>query len=281
MTLPLDDLWQAVADKKYHKVKEIICAHPELDLVNAQDSTYGFTLAIYLTSVITRDRPLELIEFVLTHPKVNFNFRHPKTGDTVVSALINSAQAEILQMVIGDHRILMNSDKLTWKCVSERLESAQKNYETSYRKNPESPVTSNCRNKVDNYKKMLPMLRDATILYAIKRDDADLFERLHQEGAKPADFLSNTTLPRSLLTPDNIRLTAWFDSSLARLVQKYADNKNTLFSSAQKMVNLQNQIHESTVSYQEEQARIYLQAGDEKAAKLNKLGTVVIGTNFS
>lgn len=269
MPSPLENMWQAISEKQYSKAKEIISSHPEVDLVNAIDAKNKVPLAVYLTVVISKDRPLDLIRFVLTHPKLNFNYMNNNKMESIVDAILFTALVEILEMVIEDPRILINGQKLSWKSACNHLESSTRAYEKNYTKDPASQLTKSYQHKVDNYKKMVPMLRDATILHAIKTDDADLFERLRKEGANPADFLSNNILPSTLLTNNNPKLDAWFDASLKKVTKQHAASPSNFFNSMQQAAEIRAKIVQSKVDLQKEQAAIYKKAADARVDRLD------------
>ncbi|KTD42161.1 hypothetical protein [Legionella parisiensis] len=217
-----DALWEAVSKKEYEKVKTLITHHPEL--VNAVNNN-GRTLLMRV--VLALVPPLDLIQFIAKHPDLSFENKSPEATQTTVGAILSTGRPDILEIFAEDKRIVLDGDKLAYTIAKKNLERAAKG-------------------KLENYTKMLTIIRDATIRYAIATDDPTLLERLEKAGDNLSEALSDGTLPVRLITKENPapNTKSWFQSQIGKNGVSIATHVDSFFSHTHEMQKTKEQMDE-------------------------------------
>ncbi|MGM9452059.1 hypothetical protein ACTAZI_01865 [Legionella bozemanae] len=217
-----DALWEAVSKKEYDQVKTLINDHPEL--VNAVNSN-GRTLLMRV--VLALVPPLDLIQFIAKHPDLSFENKSPEATQTTVGAILSTGRPDILDIFAKDARIVFDGDKLAYTIAKKNLESAAKG-------------------KVENYTKMLTIIRDATIRHATATDDPSLLERLEKAGDNLSEALSDGTLPVRLITKENPapKVKAWYQSQIGKNGASIATHVDSFFAHTQEMQKTKEQMDE-------------------------------------
>lgn len=217
-----DALWEAVSKKEYEKVKTLIKDHPEL--VNAVN-TNGRTLLMRV--VLALAPPLDLIQFIAKHPDLSFENKSPEATQTTVGAILSTGRPDILDIFAKDARIVFDGDKLAYTIAKKNLESAAKG-------------------KVENYTKMLTIIRDATIRHAIASDDPSILERLEKAGDNLSETLSDGKLPVRLITKENPapKVKSWFQSQIGKDGASITTHVDSFFAHTYEMQKTKEQMDE-------------------------------------
>ncbi|AWN73627.1 hypothetical protein LEAN103870_10390 [Legionella anisa] len=217
-----DALWEAVNKKEYEKVKKLITDHPEL--VNAVNSN-GRTLLMRV--VLALVPPLDLIQFIAIHPDLSFENKSLETTQTTVGAILSTGRPDILEIFAKDPRIIFDSDQLAYTTAKKNLERATKG-------------------KVENYTKMLIIIRDATIRHAIATDNPTLLERLENEGDNLSNALSDGKLPVRLITKENPapKVKLWFQSQIGKNGTSIGTHVDSFFVHTHEMQKTKEQMEE-------------------------------------
>ncbi|KTC89608.1 hypothetical protein OQJ18_08500 [Fluoribacter dumoffii] len=215
-------LWQAVAEKNYGKVENLIKEYPEL--VNAVN-TNGRTLLIRLVLAVVP--PLELIKFIAKQPNLSFENPSPEATQTTMGAILSTGRPEILEIFANDPRIVFDGDKLTYVTAKKNMDNAK-------------------QAKLENYTRMFHIIRDASIRYAIAQDDPTILEKLEKAGDNLAQKLSDGKLPVRLITRESPapRAKIWFQSQIGKSGVSIAAHSESFFNHAQEMQKAEAQMDE-------------------------------------
>jgi hypothetical protein len=214
MPKPIEILVEAFYQKKYADVIGLIKTNPEL--VNAVDKEFGcsiFELAI--TGSKPDDATHELVTYMVTHPKFELGFKKPE-NPTNLATIISTERVDILSLVFKDPKdgkAFYDEGELTYSLAKKELESAQKALARNVQKNPNSITSQRGKISVDRLNEMVSMLRNATILHAMKTDNADLLTQLDKAGGNPTDLVITSAgkrLPSMLITTENTKIREWF-----------------------------------------------------------------------
>lgn len=220
MPKPVELLWTAIKEKKYEEVMSIIEKNPSEDLVNAQHSVSGRSLSVYIirTTIGTNEeKPRALIEYLLKHLKMDWSYKNPKIRETVVSALVEAAGTDgdcTLIKSVKDLPVFMTTDnQLTYELAFKNLEKIKRVHEIDLKKGVLQQIEQSGL-KVTKWEGVVSLIRDITILHAIKTDDSGLFEALEQVGGEPLENLGEfggNKSPSFLLGVDqsNPRIKVW------------------------------------------------------------------------
>lgn len=266
MPFPIADLKAAMSEQQYSSAIKIILSNPHIDLVNIVDEN---SYSLFMNVLELQNKPVDLIRVILRDPKFNFEYKNPSTNQTNVDLLISAARADIFEIALEDSRFLFNGDKLTYQLVVRKLQITQSAVERDSNKNPVPPSLERNKVRVENYKKIVPMLRDATILHAIKTDNPDLLQRMVNAGDKMNVRLSNGELPAHCLTAKNTKVRAWFNEQLKAVARDSSTSTTSFFQSESE---IQMQIEAAQRQHMQQQIAIQAQAADRIAAAVSSLG---------
>lgn len=252
MPTPIEELlWTAVKGKKHDEVKQLIDKHSSDNLINAVHPEGLSFLTHYLNgcSGQTKIIPRDILEPLLLNPTLDWSFVSVETETTLPNSLISRAfhqkdltMIEILKDVPG---FLFSGQQLSYEVADKKLKAHKKVYEMHVRKNESQEVLDKDKLNIETYEAIVSLIRDMTILYAIKSDDATLFARLDKAGAQPTDFLGkfgNEELPTFLLTPANVRVKAWYSEKRGQTLTSAASNASAFFANAQELKNVQSHV---------------------------------------
>ncbi|CAM2984057.1 Uncharacterised protein [Legionella steigerwaltii] len=210
-------LWQAVTKKEYDKVEKLITDYPELvNAVNANGKTLLMRVVLALVP------PLDLIRFIAKQPNLSFENQSAEASQTTMGAVLSTGRPDILEIFAKDPRIIFDGDQLAYVTAKKNLESAS-------------------QSKVENYKKMLTLIREATIRHAVSTDDPNLLERLEKAGDDLSQELSDGKLPVRLITKESPapKVKSWFQSQLGKNATKVGTHAESFFSHVQDMEQTQ------------------------------------------
>lgn len=271
MPAPKQELWDALSDLDFDTALNILKQHPQsTDLINSTNED-GYSPLIY---AVEYQASVSFMQFVIQHPHLDLKYGDEALGQSNVAAIIETDNADLLGLVIDKPQIIYDGDKLSFETAKASLEKNEKIYATRLKKH--SKTINEAKEAVESSKTILSMIRDASILHAIATDDAELFDRLEAAGAKPTFYLNDAerTNPGKLLTEKNPRLNAWFARSLEDATASITNNPNSLFSTAQKVADIEAEQARLQQQFLENKAR-RLASGAEARAELVARATTV------
>lgn len=124
MPTPVELLWKAVKEKQYADIQPLIELHPSeaKALVNSSHPVNGRSLLVHLikfTVSAKTEKPRSLIEYLLKHPEINWNFQNPKTKETMISAILTTAAENadlfIIECLKDIPQFLVDGNQLTYE----------------------------------------------------------------------------------------------------------------------------------------------------------------------
>lgn len=266
MPLPRVELTAAICEQQYDIAIKVIQSNPHIDLVNITDEN---NYSLLMSMLELNDKPMDLIRVILQDPKFNMDYRSPSSKQSNVDLLIGAARADIFQIAIADPRVLFNGPKLTYEIAIKKLQNSVVVLEKERKRAPGSVSALRMEERVENYKKIVPMLRDATILHAIKTDNPDLLQRMVDAGDKMNVRLSNGELPAHCLTAKNTKVHAWFNEQFKAVARDTSTSTTSFF---QEEDAIQRQIEAAQRQFLQQQIAIQAQAADRIAAAASSLG---------
>ncbi|MGL5741482.1 MAG: hypothetical protein ACRCXC_02480 [Legionella sp.] len=243
MQTPAENVFLLLKQKKYEEITGLIVN--DENLVNAINPQTGRSLLQMLLVANVTEQSSALLNFVLTHPKLNFNYENTECELTNLDDMIASVRLDVFQTVIQNPKILFNRDKLTYESAKDNLIIVERSHQSNVQQNPNSEISKRSKARVERQGEIIALLREATILHAIKTDDAGLMDRLEQAKAKPTDFLTvlrDKKLPVDLLTASNTNLRAWFKARFDKAATSIAQNPHSFHNAAKEVVRLQAQL---------------------------------------
>ena len=234
MPTPTETIFSLLNQFKYAEILTLIKAEP--DLVNAISPEDGNSLLQSLLGVKTTEQSLALTQYVVTHPKFNFGHFNEDVETTNQDDLISMVRFDLFKLVIANPNVLFNRDKLTYESAKEYSVLIEAAIKRDLQKDPNFNVSPMSKRRSADIKEIIAYLRDATILHAIKRDDASLFDRLVKAGDDPTDNLTKLSndYPADLLTEANINLENWLEEG-----RKKRSESSILTSKAKEHVRLE------------------------------------------
>ena len=244
MPSPTENVFLALKEKKFSEIEVLIKSEPEL--VNAVNPKNGSSLFQSLFGLLKPTEESEaLIRFIATHESFDFRYINPDVQITNLDKMVTYTRLDLFQLVIQNMAVIFNQAKLTYTSAKEYLPLIQKTLQKALAKNPDSPASARARIEASHAEEIVSLLRDATILLAIKLDDAELFDMLEKAGAKPSDRLGaygKEKLPAHLLTVNNPNLKAWFQASLEKAVASTARNPHSFLNRAKEVDAIEKQL---------------------------------------
>ena len=256
MPTPTEELlWNAVKQKKYDDIQEIIESHPDEALVNSIHPTYGTSLLMHIvqTTNSASEKPRKLLEYLLTHPKVQWDFKHVKIkGFTLIDTILATADVELIKCLKDVPQFLVADLKLTYELAAKKRTMAINANQAEIKKGASGESIERNEKRINSLEEIVSIIRDMTILHAIKTDDADLFDRLEKAGGDPTDFLGDFgsgKLPTALLKSTNINLRAWLAVERKKTTVELVDSRHSFFADMQKMNDTQEQIKQINATY--------------------------------
>lgn len=244
MPSPTENVFLLLKQKKYEDIIPLI--QEDDSLVNAINPDNGRSLLQMFVKIKATDESRRLLQFVLAHPKINFQFEN-QFDQTNLDEMISSAKMEVFEASIRNAQILFNRDKLTYECAKEYLVLIETSLKKDLQKDPNSAATASSKARKATLEEVIALLRDATILYAIHTDDVRLMDRLEQSGANPSErlgALGDNKLPVHFLTPANRNLSLWFKARFDKTVTSIARNPHSFLSAAKELERLEAQLAE-------------------------------------
>ena len=213
-------------------------------MVNAISPEDGNSLLQSLLGVKTTEQSLALTQYVVTHPKFNFEHFNEDVETTNQDDLVSMVRLDLFKLLIANPNVLFNRDKLTYESAKERSVLIDAAIKRDLQKDPNFNVSPMSKRRSADIKEIIAYLRDATILHAIKRDDASLFDRLVKAGDDPTDNLTKLShdYPADLLSEANINLENWLEESRNKRRASSANNPNSIYSRAKEHVRLEKEL---------------------------------------
>lgn len=243
-------LWDAINKKEYKKVPVLISEHP--DLVNAVNAN-GRTLLVRLVLLLTP--PLDLIQWIANQPNLIFDPSSSESTQTTVGAILSTGRPDILQIFADDSRIVFDGNKLSYATAKKNRDNAAKA-------------------KIENHNKMLQILRDATIRYAIQSDEPSLLEQLKAAGDNLSQELSDGKLPVRLITKEKPapKVKSWFQSQVGTHETSIASHAESFFTNLNEMAKTKEQMDELTRSKLKKEITLLDEAYESTLVNMEKAG---------
>ncbi|EHL31567.1 hypothetical protein [Legionella drancourtii] len=214
MPSPVDNLLDALKAKKYDVAIALITEDPKL--VNTINPVTGYSI---MKTSITGGRPLDLIKFLVSQPDFNFTYLNVtadnvEEDETNIDVILKFGRKDVLEFLLNDPqimpKIILNNQQLTYESAVKKLEAVRATFNKEHSKSATSIFTERAKARVDNLEKMIPMLAEATIKYAVAKDDPILCIRLEKAGVDLDKPLSSEKKPVQLLNRSNPKLLEWF-----------------------------------------------------------------------
>lgn len=241
MSTPQDIIWSKFSEKKYEEI--ISCIEENKELVNVADKRGGSLLQWTLTGSKPGDERQKLLEFIVTHPELQWSHKDQE-GDTNVSALIASTRSDLLSLVVKNSQVLVSENKLAYELAKKLLTDVEKLLQNTMKRNPTSKMCPKYQERIQNFGEVIALLRDATILHALKTDDASLLTKLDLAGGKPKEKMGKHGGEKELnmlLTMSNINIKAWFRGRSGTALKNITNVPSSLFNTVQLLKNLEAQ----------------------------------------
>lgn len=253
-----DELWNAINAKKYDDAFNLVKKNPVL--INAINPATNTSLAGRLLRTQV-NRPEDFLKYVLAAPTLDLNYVKPDTIESILGMVLSSERPDYVNCIRNNPGIVTYESKLTYETSKNRVSNAKLYYQTSLKKGVDSESKMKMEIRIKDLEEILKIVRDASIRYAIKTDNCELFDKLEAAGAEPSSLLSDDTRPRTLLGKEqpNPNLNAWFESKLKRFCVGVNNNPNSLFNTQKRVEALQTQLAQEKVDYTIKQAEIVKQ----------------------
>ncbi|MFA6303886.1 MAG: hypothetical protein WC627_12250 [Legionella sp.] len=268
MLSPQDELLLALAKENYELAMKVYIKYPEEDLISVTDEEGDSQL---LNALSAKKPSLEFIGYLINHP--NFDIGFSSGCGSNIKAIIRFGNHNILQMVIDNQKFIYDGKKLTYETAKTIYEASNMAYSSKLSENSNSEATIKFKERAENYKQIMNIIRDTTIRHAIKTDDPDLFDRLDKAGANPTFYLSDGTRPRTLLTENNPKLKAWFEAQIAMHTKDISDNPNSLYNRAKTVKECEAKLAQLEIDRTVAIAKIYAEAAESRLATFNTIAS--------
>lgn len=255
----------ALRTKDDKEILKIVKEHPEL--VNMVISTPNNSFSLF-SMLLRAERPIELIKFFVESPDFDFTFKN-STNYTNVDAIFEHGRKDVLALVINNPKILMTKEQLTYTRAKLFLELAEATTNPSLKSFEKDKV------KEENLKQMLPMIREATIMHAIKTDDPSLLNLLEAAGDNLRTDLSNDVAPFQALENNNNNLYNWFEKYFKRhplSKEAVAKNAHAFFENRQKTDKY---IQDTTKSHEEDMAQIRSEMTKRREKRMEEISNLL------
>ncbi|CEG56431.1 hypothetical protein [Legionella fallonii] len=267
-------LWQAMSDKNYGVVQELIKKKPTL--VNATQERTGSSLLMVALNL--KEKPLELIRFIITHKNFDLFYMNPETEETNMAAILSEGRLDILKMAKNHPDFLIKNDKLLYQTVNAQFNMAKRAFENNNRKDPQSAATARNRTKMNSLKEMADYLCDLTIRHAIATDDTTILEQLEKLDVDLTSKLLDGTNPQDLLTEKNSKIdAAKFQSFESLLAEMSSSQSSEVPGRRAETMKEQRRLEESakalTAIHQQKQTKIMRDAVEKKTQVVAKVNS--------
>lgn len=250
MPTPTENLWNACRKLQINEVISLINTNPELvNAVNEDDRT---VLKHFLLGNI---KHTDLFKTIVLHPQFNLHHTDEEEIQTNLDVIIILDRLDVLEMVIKNPKVITNPEKLTYECIKDEL------------------ATEDSDSRIEILKKMLSLIRDATILHALKTDDAGLLTKLQIIGAEPTKPLGKLGGERSLeqlILPTNKNVKSWFNEHTEKQSKKISNNPNMFHKHANDIKDIEKQLKDLELKEAEEKAALIRKAVKEKGERIDQ-----------
>jgi len=213
MPTPSEQLWEAVSNKQHAEVVNVIKQNPHLSLVNSLKDNRP--LAQHIIEQLENDKNLSLdaLSYIFNHPQFDFNAADSEDEVTNIEIILSTGRFDIIKLGIESSRMFYydNESLSVAAYYYTEFKHAHEAYQDELKQQQPSTSLEQKKQKFEHSKPIFTLLRDATILYAIKQDDANIFDKLDGVGIDPKAPLSDESLPADLLTQNNPRIKKWID----------------------------------------------------------------------
>ncbi|CAM4417667.1 MAG: hypothetical protein LEGION0403_FIIPPAGN_02115 [Legionella sp.] len=189
------EFWDAFATKNNEKLIKLIKENPAL--VNETQPTNKFS---FLLHSLLSARPQELLACIVTSPVLNFNHEQKTDQTTTRKVLIESAQANLIGLVLDSPKFLFSNNELAYSLAIQLHKKFADSYEERSKKDPNTPTAKDHKAKRDNLATIIPMLREATAKYATENNDNGLLKRLaeaEKSASKPVELNPNSIFAKN------------------------------------------------------------------------------------
>lgn len=269
-----ENIFILLREKKYEEVLRLI--ESDDTLVNAVNERKRSLLYTILT-LHTQPSSEALVQFLLMSPNFDFSYN---VGLSNLSAMIHSFDLELFECAIKNPNFLVQIKSLPYegakRCESalmRRAESEDGLFVSTL------PGLIELRDKLDKIQKIRLLLRDVTILHALRTDDRGLMDELDRLGADPTGLLGplgNNKLPGTLTTPSNVNINAWFEERIAAIcAEEEAKKQETapptlrqqgIAAAQAKIAELDSQCMQARITAHNRHIQAYLGTRDSQAA---------------
>lgn len=220
-------IWQALKNEQYDEVKNLIEKDP--DLVNAINEDNYSLLMIALD---LKEKPLDLIEFILTHKNFDPYYKVPYTEDTNVSAIIDSARPNILELILNKPEFLFSDisrHTLSYELVKNKLEGSTKSYNIAMQRAPNHPSTFNRKKQCEDLAQMKEMLREATLSFAKETKNDLIIAKFEQEEKFEESIAQmSSSVATAGMFGDHLKNMKQLESSKNTLTQRHLGEQSEL-----------------------------------------------------
>ncbi|MDR3441931.1 MAG: hypothetical protein P4L65_02825 [Legionella sp.] len=249
MPTPTENIFLSLEQENYAEIMKLIKANKSL--INAVSSEDGQSLLQSLLYAGTTEKSLPLIMHIVAQPEFNFGYFNEDLENTNLDDLVTFACLDVFKSVIRNPNILVNKGKLTYQTAKEHLILVEASLSEAIRINPNSNSAKMSKQNATDLKEIIAYLRDATILRAIEKDDASLFDSLVKAGDDPTDNLTKLSkkYPVQLLTESNTNIREWLKASREKSRLSTANNPYSLYSRAKENERLENALVQCKEQY--------------------------------
>lgn len=272
-------LWGLIDDEQFSEVKTLRERHPEVDFINARNPENGRNLPIHLTLVtMTKgaDKPTELLLSILTDAKMDWAFENKTI--TAASALLDALMVEpdftIIKGLKDVPGFILSNNVLTYDLAVGRLKKAESLYQTRVRTNKPPAQIDEALAKIEKCQIIVALIRDITMLHAIKTDNADLLDRLEKAGGKTledlGDFGGNIN-PMFLIgvKQPNPRIKAWRAELLDRRMAEREEQSRARQGDRDRIAFFQSEVVRINAEHDAKAIEILERAGKERLGRID------------
>ncbi|USQ13687.1 hypothetical protein J2N86_13580 [Legionella lytica] len=257
----IDDMWDAYDAKQHDKVISLIEKNPSL--VNAVNKKLPVSL---LQCAILGKRPNEFIQSLITHPDFNFNFMQKYGSNRAV--FVGYAKIELITKVLEDPKFLFSNTELAYSAAVIAQAEFRKSLKQYEAKNPGTAAALSLQEKIKSLDTIIPMLRNATLKYAIQKDDVDLLLRLKEAGdnvTSPLGEEDEFIFPHNM-AKDGSKAKTWILDELNQQTQKFKSTPTAMDNRYRMYQQTQKDLDELRIKHAKEQGRLYDEIEKEREA---------------
>ncbi|MDR3502203.1 MAG: hypothetical protein P4L79_06425 [Legionella sp.] len=270
----IDDMWDAYDAKQHDEVLNLIKKNPAF--VNAVNKKLPVSL---LQCAILGKRPNEFIQSLITHPDFNFNFIQKYGSNRAV--FIGYAKPELIKTVLEDPNFLFSDTELAYSAAVSAQAEFRKSLKLYEAKTPTAPAAISLQEKIKNLDTIIiPMLRHATVKYAINKDDVDLLLRLKDAGDDVTDPLGEEDefMAPQRMAKDGSKANTFLRQELSDQIQKSKSDPNSMANRfalfEENRRRAQKELDELRISHAKEQQRLYGEIEKEREGFYKEVQTL-------